>query len=306
MNAGENITLSAAENRSSSDTKESSKSSQAGMSFAPTGNSFYANASKGQGNETEGIFTHTSSQVIARKDLTTESGKDTTLRGSNAYGDKVTIKAGGNLAIESVPDKDSYTSHNESKGMGLSIGSMKKTTDNNKMKSSLKGGLAVGTSKSNIDSTYESVTNQAGITAGSQGYDVSVKDTTHLKGGLIDSHASQDKNTLTTGTLVWEDIENKADYKATASGRNYGASWSPKETVGDKKVGGLTGGTSPVKSQPVKGKAESITKSAVSEGAITITDKEHQKQDISDLNRDTKNTLNQLEKIFDKEKVQER
>ena len=306
MKAGENITLSAAENRSSSDTKESSKSSQAGMSFTPTGNSFYANVSKGQGNETEGIFTHTSSQVIARKDLTTESGKDTTLRGSNAYGDKVTIKAGGNLAIESVQDKDSYTSHNESKGMGLSIGSMKKTTDNNKMKSSLKGGLAVGTSKSNIDSTYESVTNQAGITAGSQGYDVSVKDTTHLKGGLIDSHASQDKNTLTTGTLVWEDIENKADYKATASGRNYGASWSPKETVGDKKVGGLTGGTSPVKSQPVKGKAESITKSAVSEGAITITDKEHQKQDISDLDRDTKNTLNQLEKIFDKEKVQER
>lgn len=186
MKAGENITLSAAENRSSSDTKESSKSSQAGMSFTPTGNSFYANASKGQGNETEGIFTHTSSQVIARKDLTTESGKDTTLRGSNAYGDKVTIKAGGNLAIESVQDKDSYTSHNESKGMGLSIGSMKKTTDNNKMKSSLKGGLAVGTSKSNIDSTYESVTNQAGITAGSQGYDVSVKDTTHLKGGLIE------------------------------------------------------------------------------------------------------------------------
>lgn len=44
---------------------------------------------------------------------------------------------------------------------------MKKTTDNNKMKSSLKGGLAVVTSKSNIDSNYESVTNQAGITAGS-------------------------------------------------------------------------------------------------------------------------------------------
>ena len=303
MKAGENITLDAAENRSTSATKQSSKSSQAGMTFAPTGNSFYANVSKGQGNETEETLTHTSSQVIARKDLTTESGKDTTLRGSNVYGDKVTMKVGGNLTIESVQDKDNYTSHNESKGMGLSTGTSKATAGH--------GGLSVGTSKGTTDSTYESVTNQAGITAGSQGYDISVKDNTHIKGSVIDSNASKDKNTLTTGTLTWEDVENKADYKATADGRNYGASWSPKETITNKdgttqKVGGNKVATSPVKSQPVKGEADSITKSAISEGNIAITDKEHQKQDISDLNRDTQNTLNQLEKIFNKEKVQER
>ncbi len=303
MKAGENITLDAAENRSTSATKQSSKSSQAGMTFAPTGNSFYANVSKGQGNETEETLTHTSSQVIARKDLTTESGKDTTLRGSNVYGDKVTMKVGGNLTIESAQDKDNYTSHNESKGMGLSTGTSKATAGH--------GGLSVGTSKGTTDSTYESVTNQAGITAGSQGYDISVKDNTHIKGSVIDSNASKDKNTLTTGTLTWEDVENKADYKATADGRNYGASWSPKETITNKdgttqKVGGNKVATSPVKSQPVKGEADSITKSAISEGNIAITDKEHQKQDISDLNRDTQNTLNQLEKIFNKEKVQER
>lgn len=303
MKAGENISLDAAENRSTSATKQSSKSSQAGMTFAPTGNSFYANVSKGQGNETEETLTHTSSQVIARKDLTTESGKDTTLRGSNVYGDKVTMKVGGNLTIESVQDKDNYTSHNESKGMGLSTGTSKATAGH--------GGLSVGTSKGTTDSTYESVTNQAGITAGSQGYDISVKDNTHIKGSVIDSNASKDKNTLTTGTLTWEDVENKADYKATADGRNYGASWSPKETITNKdgttqKVGGNKVATSPVKSQPVKGEADSITKSAISEGNIAITDKEHQKQDISDLNRDTQNTLNQLEKIFNKEKVQER
>lgn len=303
MKAGENITLNAAENRSTSDTKQSSKSSQAGMNFAPTGNSFYANASKGQGNETEETLIHTGSQVIARKDLMMESGEDTTLRGSNAYGDKVTMKVGGTLTIESVQDEDNYTSHNESKGMGLSTGTSKTTNGH--------GGLTVGTSKGNTDSTYESVTNQAGITASNQGYDISVKANTYLKGGLIDSNASKDKNTITTGTLTWEDVENKADYKATADGRNYGASWSPKETITNKdgttqKVGGNKVATSPVQSQPVKEKSDSTTKSAISEGTISITDKENQKQDISALNRDTKNTLNQLEKIFDKEKVQER
>ena len=75
MKAGKNITLDSAENRSSSDTKESSKSSQAGMNFAPTGNGFYANASKGEGNETEGTLTHTSSQVIAKKIRPLKAGK---------------------------------------------------------------------------------------------------------------------------------------------------------------------------------------------------------------------------------------
>lgn len=298
MKAGGNIALEAAENRSISDTDESGRGSQAGMNFAPTGNSFYANASKGQGNEREETLIHTASQVTARENLAVESGKDTILRGSNVYGDKVAMRAGANLIIESVQDKEKYTSHVENKGMEMTTGIGKGGAGY--------GGISIGTSTGHTNSTYTSVTKQAGIAAGQKGYDIAVQGNTHLKGGIIDISAAKGKNTLTTGTLTWEDIENKANYKATAEGRNYSAAWTSDRAINGKKRGGLTGGTSPVKLQPVKGKADSITESAVSEGTINITDAEHQKQNVSDLNRQTKNALNRLEKIFDKEKVQER
>ena len=65
-------------------------------------------------------------------------------------------------------------------------------------------------------------------------------------------------------------------------------------------------GVTPAVSTGSKEKASSVTKSAVAKGTITITDKEKQKQDITSLNRDTKNSLNQLGEIFDKTKVEER
>lgn len=63
---------------------------------------------------------------------------------------------------------------------------------------------------------------------------------------------------------------------------------------------------SPIHAQPAKGQAETITQSALTDGAVSITDQAHQKQDISTLNRDTETSLHQLEKIFDKKKIQER
>ena len=56
----------------------------------------------------------------------------------------------------------------------------------------------------------------------------------------------------------------------------------------------------------VKDKAGTTTRSAVSKGTITITDKENQKQDIEKLNRNTEDSLNKLKEIFDKTKVEER
>ena len=56
----------------------------------------------------------------------------------------------------------------------------------------------------------------------------------------------------------------------------------------------------------VKDKAGTTTKSAVSKGTLTITDKENQKQDIEKLNRNTEDSLSKLKEIFDKTKVEEK
>ena len=302
FHAGGSIMLNAAEDRSTTDTVQSSKSSQMGMNFMPTGNSVFAENSKGNGTETEIITTHTGSQLTAEEKISLESGKDTTLRGGRVSAGQVTVQAGGNLSIESLQDTDTYRSQSHSTGSSFSTGTSRATAHHGKW--------MTGKSEENTDSHYASVTEQAGIHAGANGYDITVKGNTNLTGGLIDSTAAKEKNSLTTGTLSWADVQNKAGYSMATNGRIYGADWSPTKTIqtkqGEKTTGGIHMHNSPIHAQPAKGQAETITQSALTDGAVSITDQAHQKQDISTLNRDTETSLHQLEKIFDKKKIQER
>lgn len=81
--------------------------------------------------------------------------------------------------------------------------------------------LTGNASRGSMRSDFDSVTSQSGIHAGSDGYEITVKENTNLKGGLIDSEENADKNHLTTGTLTWEDMKNSADYKAGGLGISY-------------------------------------------------------------------------------------
>ena len=148
-----------------------------------------------------------------------------------------------------------------------------------------------------MKSNIEGITEQSGIYAGQEGYDIQVKNNTHLKGAVIDSQAEKEKNRITTGTLTWENIDNKAEYKASGKGISYtNGAGIPLNALG------LLSNMVPT----VKDKAGTTTTSAVSQGTITITDKENQKQDIEKLNRNTEDSLNKLKEIFDKTKVEER
>ena len=160
-----------------------------------------------------------------------------------------------------------------------------------------KTGIFGSAGKSDVDSKYESVTDQSGIYAGKEGFDINVGENTDLKGGIISSEAKKDKNKISTGTLTYEDIKNKAEYEAGSIGVNVDTS---KDA--EKKDAGVT----PNIGVGAKDDAESTTKATVSEGEIEIRDKENQKQDLYGLNRDTKNSLNKLGEIFDKTNVQEK
>ncbi len=158
----------------------------------------------------------------------------------------------------------------------------------------------------------------------------------NFESAVIDSKGSADKNTLRTGTLSWEDVENKADYKSGGSGISYTAKLGDnvnKDTPSsrennryDKEPGTNTHNESEkvtrdsdgtriplnergllgVPSAATKGKADSTTKSAMAPGKIVITDTKNQKQDITGLDRNTRDSLNKLKAIFDKTKAEER
>ena len=227
--------------------------------------------------------TFNESNLTANKDLSFASGKDTNIKGGMLSGEKVTSNVGGDLNIESKRDSNSYKENNKSVGASVGLGSNK----------AVSGSASVG----KIDSKYESVTDQSGIYAGKEGFDIRVEDNTDLEGGIISSTADADKNKLSTGTLTFEDIQNKADYKAGGAGikinKNNDAEYNEK-------------GITPDIGMPASGEAESTTKATISKGTIEIRDKENQKQDINKLNRDNANRLNKLGEIFDKTKIEER
>ena len=323
LKAGNNIHILSSENKSTTIEDYKAKSGSIGASLSKGCYGIGASYGKGKGQIEETTLTHTPSDITAKDTASLSSGNDTLIRGGTVKGNKVTANA-GRMSIESEQDKKNYKETGKTSGLSISYTPGSAVT------------VSGGKGKTNTDSTYESVTKQAGIYAGKEGYDIQVKNNTRLKGAVIDSQAEKEKNRITTGTLTWENIENKAEYKTGGHGISYngkigrGDKNDPLDSrtnnrYGKDPVTGQRNGmnkitqtiygskiplnergllNTPIPS--VKGKAGTTTTSAIAKGTITITDKENQKQDIEKLNRNTEDSLNKLKEIFDKTKVEER
>ena len=280
LTAGNNIHILSSENKSTTIEDYKAKSGSIGASISKGGYGIGASYGKGKGQTEETTLTHTPSDITAKDTVSLSSGNDTLIRGGTVKGNKVTANA-GRMSIESEQDKKNYKETSKTSGLSISYTPGSAVT------------VSGGKGKTNTDSTYESVTKQAGIYAGKEGYDIQVKNNTRLKGAVIDSKAPAEKNKLTTGTLTWENIDNKAEYKTKASGI----------TVSTNAVSKLNPlGLGYVPTIPVKGKAGSITYAAIADSIITTTKEKTDKE----ISHDTTNALNTLSEIFDKKKIEEK
>ena len=280
LKAGNNIRILSSENKSTTIEDYKAKSGSVGASLSKGGYGIGASYGKGKGQIEETTLTHTPSDITAKDTASLSSGNDTTIRGGTVRGNKITANA-GRMSIESEQDKKNYKETSKTSGLSISYTPGSAVT------------VSGGKGKTNIDSTYESVTKQAGLYAGQEGYDIRVKGNTHLKGAVIDSKAPAEKNWITTGTLTWENIDNKAEYKTKASGIT-------ASTHAVSKLNPL--GLGYVPTVPVKGKAGSTTYAAIADSIITTTKEKTDKE----ISHDTTNALNTLSEIFDKKKIEEK
>ncbi|WP_235851374.1 hemagglutinin repeat-containing protein [Paraburkholderia acidicola] len=273
-------------NTDSTRSSNSSSSSSVGVSLTTQGFGVSASMSNAHGDANSDAAMQNNTHVTAANNVSITSGGDTNIVGANVSGNHVAADVGGNLNLASVQDTTVSAAHQSSAGGGFGI-------------SQGGGNLSFSAQNGHADANYAGVNEQAGIQAGKGGFDINVKGNTDLKGAEIASTADASKNSLTTGTLSFSDIQNQSHYSAASGGFSAGAGVGVTgKATGPASVPG-SGGIVPMMFLDSNGDQSATTKSAISAGAINVTNGAGQTQDVASLNRDTSNLNGTVSKTPD-------
>ncbi|TNH04036.1 hemagglutination protein, partial [Pasteurellaceae bacterium Phil11] len=224
----------------------------------------------------------------------------------SAVGDCIRFSDGVNINLESVQDTYSNRSDNINGEIGgdLNIESRQDTNHYDSQQTQASAGASVaiygsGSSASvNVSASkgkvnYAQVNEQSGLRVGEDGMSLTVGGNTHLKGGMIDSQATADKNHFSTGTLTTENIENHSEVSMQSVSVGMSTSGpSPMQAIG--LAASLAGN--------VNKDDHTTTQSAVSSN---INLDVRNGETPTALSRDTVNA-NQKVQQFDKAEYQER
>ena len=316
LNAARDVNLLSAQDLTHQASSNSSSNASIGVGFALGGqqNGFTLElaASGAKGHANGDSVTNRDTQIAATNNVSITSGRDTNLRGAEVSGNTVDANVGRDLNIQSVQDTANYDSKQVSGGFNLSV-----------CVPPFCYGSTVSGSASASDQTirdrFRSVGEQSGIRAGDGGFNIQVGNHTQLDGGVIASSAAPEKNTLSTQTFGYSNVQNISESSGStlsasfsgSAGRSTpnGVTWSAPVDANGKAIGPSPNqmGPSGLGMAGVSDSASGTTYAAVSPATITVRGDEGTGRDSTvGLSRDvTTANSGALKNDFDATKVQD-
>ncbi|WP_414489204.1 hemagglutinin repeat-containing protein [Stenotrophomonas maltophilia] len=269
-----------------------SKSSNAGAEVgvgvvvgAQTGVYVYAEASVGssKANSDSNTWQNT---TLTGQNISLKAEGDTTLRGATATADRIDVKTGGTLTIESLQDIAESMSRNSQ------VGGRVQVAFGNAWNAD--GYASAGKAEGN----YQGVGQQSGLFAGNGGYHVDAGHVNLVGGAIASTHAGNSE--LTAGSLTFTDLQNHMDYTASSGSISGGAGgqmdgWAPKPGTAAPRGG-------PGLSMMEKGSDSSSTLATLTEGNITIGGKQTSAAELG-INTDASGAHRALDALPDASKL---
>jgi len=246
--------------------------------------------------DTESL-TNNNSHLYSAKDMNINTANDATIKGANLRADeRLNLKVGNNLSLESVRDKYAYNERGYSVGVGIGFSSDKSPNSSFANPSSTK---ATSTNANFSRSSSNTITKQtvlSSITANE--LNVEVGKNTHLKGSLLAAGEYDKDNTfidnhnlnLKTNTLSYENLSNTSYNKGSSLsiGANYSVGKKDQANQNSQDKSTSYSGLKSINYSNHRNLSYTLSKNlaTLGSGNIEIADKDNS-DDLTRLNRDT-------------------